>query len=133
MRKLTKLEAAGVKALLDEVDAYLTGESTYELKPGYYPGWEIARKSAYSRNAELNGLFALQRYLVSDETLLALSLCFERPSRDWSLSVNLDGIKDAKGITQINIAKEYHGKGNGQYLIAERTVNGWAITASEYD
>jgi len=134
MRRLTKLENEAVVLLLQEVTDYLSGKKEYELRPDpYYHGMFVTRRGASNLDGTIAGVFALTQHSLNGEDLLHLSLCFDRPSRDWSVTARLDNVKQTSQIRQITIAKEYHGKGNGQYLIAERTANGWAITASEYD
>jgi len=133
MRKLSKLEAEAIKLLSDEVEAYFAGKSIYELGPGYYPNWEIARHYICNSDRSIDGCFVLEQYQVGEERMLSLSLSFDRPSRDWTLSTILNSAQSLRDIKQINISKEYHGMGNGRYLIAERIGNRWIITASEDD
>ena len=135
MRKLTKLENEAVMLLLQEATEYLSGDKEYGLRPDpYYHGMFVARRGASNLDGTIAGVFALTQHNTKNgDPLLHLSLCFDRPSRDWTVTARLDNVRETSQIGQITIAKEYHGKGNGQYLIAERTANGWAITASEYD
>lgn len=135
-RKLTKLERQGKELLWAEGEAYLKDRARYDLRPNKWcgPGWQTAHRGAWSPDHTISGLFCLTEYPVGDgERYLALSLSFERPSRDWSMTIILNGVEEMGQVRQINISKEYKGMGNGQYLMAERINGRWAITQSEYD